>query len=727
MNGLKYFCLAGVFFICFSGLLKPVYSQNKKEIDSLHSRLLNSGQDTAKINLLVEIGDLYENELPDSAMYYYNLALSAAIKTNSKKHIANCLRNIGISYYDNGKYEEAGEFYKKSLKIYEELEDKNKIARCYNNIGIAQKAQGEYDKAMENFYRALAMGKEIGDKRGMALSYYCIASIHFYQGAYDKAIEYSIISLKLYEEIGNKRGMASCYESIGNLYSVMLNSVSSEELRESNFNKALEFFFKSAKINEELNDKRHLCKCFTNIGGIYYERGVSASNKEVATKMLNNSIKYNQQSLQMAQELGYEMMIATCYVNIGSVYIAKAAIESNEKLSAYDYHKAMEFMLKSLKINEKLGFKNAIIAALSDLASISLHLKNYNEGIIYAQKGLEIAKETGILPAQKNIYQLLADIYDTLGNYKMAYKNHILYKQISDSIFNNENSKQIAEIQTKYETEKKEKDIQLLKKENELQTTKNLETIKRKNIIFFFILGSFALIAIAVFVFLMQKRANERVKTEKQLSDLEYKALQLQMNPHFIFNALNTISNFIVNHEIDTACEYQAMFAKLMRRVLENSRAESISLQDEMDLLQYYLDLEKMLCENKFDFSIEADERIDKELTFIAPMLIQPFVENSVIHGIRPKDGKGNIRIRFILNDDYILCEIEDDGVGFLNKSPVKSNVEHKSFATQITSDRLKHINKNQKFAITYSDLGDPVTGETGTLVSFCLSYKVET
>lgn len=214
----------------------------------------------------------------------------------------------------------------------------------------------------------------------------------------------------------------------------------------------------------------------------------------------------------------------------------------------------------------------------------------------------------------------------------------------------------------------------------------------------------------------------EKVTLEKHVLELEQKALRLQMNPHFIFNALQSIQGFIARNDSAEARRYLAKFGKLMRLTLENSRQAYTSIALESESLQHYLGLEALCHGNRFTFEIETDERIDPEATFIPVMLIQPFVENAVLHGMRHLEGKeGRIVVRFTKDENAVLCEIEDNGVGRAKAAEFEADgrKDHESAALSITRERLAQANEPGKAEskMEIIDLVDANGNATGTKV----------
>jgi ligand-binding sensor domain-containing protein len=191
----------------------------------------------------------------------------------------------------------------------------------------------------------------------------------------------------------------------------------------------------------------------------------------------------------------------------------------------------------------------------------------------------------------------------------------------------------------------------------------------------------------------------EKLEMEKSILELEQEAARLQMNPHFIFNSLNSIQGFISINDPVQAKKYLAKFARLMRLILENAREEFIPLQNEINILDNYLELEKLSTNHKFDFTITTDESIDPENIEIPPMMIQPFVENAIVHGIKKKEGRGIITVHFKTAGALILCEITDNGIGRkksgLLNGQTRSN--HKSTGISVTTRRLEQYGQHLK------------------------------
>src|SRR5690606_37413303 len=184
---------------------------------------------------------------------------------------------------------------------------------------------------------------------------------------------------------------------------------------------------------------------------------------------------------------------------------------------------------------------------------------------------------------------------------------------------------------------------------------------------------------------------------EKEAAELETQALRSQMNPHFIFNALNSINAFVQKNDPDRAGSFLTRFARLMRLVLENSRQAEVPLKDDLEALDAYLHLERVRSGEKFDYTIKVDPEIDQEDVLVPPLVVQPFVENAIWHGMNGKEGKGHITLSVSVRGDDLVMAIEDDGVGRNAPKKVEAEPPKKtSLATTITQARLDLVEKQR-------------------------------
>jgi LytS/YehU family sensor histidine kinase len=215
---------------------------------------------------------------------------------------------------------------------------------------------------------------------------------------------------------------------------------------------------------------------------------------------------------------------------------------------------------------------------------------------------------------------------------------------------------------------------------------------------------------------------------ERKLATVEMSALRAQMNPHFLFNSLNSIDSYIIKNESRKASEYLNSFAKLIRLILHNSKSNLIPLKDELETLDLYLQMEALRFGNKFDYRIEVDDSIDTSGIQIPPLLIQPYVENAIWHGIMHQENgtRGKVFIRIWLENGSLYCTIEDNGIGrkkAMQLAAQSAGPKKKSMGMQITKERMEIMNKlhNLSGKVEIMDLTDEDQNATGTKIKLVI------
>jgi LytS/YehU family sensor histidine kinase len=229
-------------------------------------------------------------------------------------------------------------------------------------------------------------------------------------------------------------------------------------------------------------------------------------------------------------------------------------------------------------------------------------------------------------------------------------------------------------------------------------------------------------------------RKKEQAEFEKkvEISKVELKALRAQMNPHFVFNSLNSIQHYILNSKSNEAAKYLNKFAKLIRIILSNSEKSMVTVNEDIESLKLYLELEQMRFDDKFDYSIRIDSSVDGDYDEIPPMLMQPYVENAILHGLNPKETKGHLKIEIFSENNYIVCRIIDDGIGRGKAGEIKRTQpgqQHKSLGMKITSERVRILNDINKsdLSVSVTDLTDKDGTSSGTMVEIYIPILIKT
>lgn len=508
----------------------------------------------------------------------------------------------------------------------------------------------------------------------------------------------------------------------------------------SDFAKAIEINIKALKCFEESSDKytqNNTRRIKLNIGICYsklrepkkaekYWRDLYSDSLIRIDKRLYESVTINlclvYRSLGRFKEaIKYGLLAANAsktpqtlskvYGNLGTVYGASK-----------QYDKSYEYMMKSLNLQRELKDSAHMQQTYHNLGYLFKLQGKYDEAIKYYLIANEELKKRSDLSLLRRSYQEISNLYIAKNDHKRALKYLKLENQIKDSIFGIEKIKAISDSEAKFETEKNQRERE--KAESEAKISK-LKSRQNWNL-FLAALLLVGLILVSSFFYFGRmrakkkvdlanvelKEAQKRLELEKKTRVSQLKALKAQMNPHFIFNALNSIQDYILSSKTSKASQYLVKFAELIRNYLNFSDSGSISLDEEVNNLQLYLELEKSRFGEKLDFSINTDAAIIPEDLEIPTMIIQPYVENALVHGLFHKETDQKLTVHFELySEDVLQCVVEDNGIGrkesgILNESRGK---KHKSFATKANSSRLELFNENyaNKLEVEMIDLLD--------------------
>jgi len=376
------------------------------------------------------------------------------------------------------------------------------------------------------------------------------------------------------------------------------------------------------------------------------------------------------------------------------------------------YKQALKIYDETIDRYKEIGFETGIIQSNIAIAEILLEKEFFNKALNVLLAHEQKAKANGLLDEQAEISELKHKTFKKLGKTNQALIELENFITLNDSLFNIEKEEKINEIETKYETKQKEQQIKLLDKENKI----NSQKIKARNYI---LALSFVLILLIVLVFLLlQKR--KKVFSELEIEKNKHRLLRAQMNPHFIYNALSAIQNYILKNNPMDSVLYISEFSALTRLVLEGARCDLITLKDDIKLVNAYLKLQQMRFGNKFGYTIEVDRDINDEVVKLPPMLSQPFIENAVEHGMRnKKDGNGKISVEYNKKEQDLVISITDNGDG-IKESKNKKESNHKSLATKITNERIENIRKTSNLNINF----DINSKDSGTRIKFVISQK---
>jgi len=501
------------------------------------------------------------------------------------------------------------------------------------------------------------------------------------------------------------------------------------------FQQAIDIYTANIEYAREKNLVSIIPQAYWGIGNIYNVLKKPKEEKKYLNLFLKESIKENnlQFTAQAYDRLGYY------YSKIDSNYAAsiqqyKQSVEISKLIHdsvttirtsnhlGWNYYitgnldSSLCFYLQSISykpVNNDIGMSNAY----ENIGNIYRDKKEYENALHYYGLCEKYCMMTHDIYNRTWLNKDVSNMYVAINDYKKAYQHYVLFKTYNDSLTNTVYTRGIADARARYDTGAKEKELQIL----------NLKLAQHSYLVYGFA-GFVLLLSFGGFLFFRQSKLNERRKMSEmnhQISEITHANLRQQMNPHFIFNTLNSIQYYMYQHDKLATNNYLTKFSSLIRKILENSQIPFITIKDELDVIKLYLELEMLRFKEKFHFEIRIDEELDI-LTYKMPtMLIQPYVENAVCHGLMNKDDGGLLVVQMILKEDHILCVIEDNGIGREAALEIKQkkSVSYNSLGLKITESRIDISNAlyGTKMKASCVDLKDANGKATGTRVELYL------
>ena len=412
-------------------------NSQSNEIDSLENILKSTIHDTLKARILSDLSFKIRFNNTEKSLEYALKSVELNKKHNLKKGEAKALNNAGLAYNALGMFDKAIEFHTKSIETSSQINDSLGIAKGLINIGYAYSIIGKIEKAIENYSNSLEICLKINDKKLIFHNYNALGNIYNSNGNYDKALESFQNSLNISENLSDILNQAESLNNIGLVF-----------MAQQNNKVALEYFEKARKKAENINGTSTLAIILNNIGIIY-------------DKMNNpdEALKYYLESLKLKEQIGDLYSIVVSYSNIAIIYQNRG-----------DLKKAIEYNTKALKIDEQLNDQQGLCLDYINISEIEKLQKNYPRAIELLEEALKIAKQSDYKRYRLSIYSAFSNIYEMQNDLKSALDYNKKYIFLKDSLLNEESTKQLTEMQTKYESEKKEKEIIVLQKDKEIQT-----------------------------------------------------------------------------------------------------------------------------------------------------------------------------------------------------------------------------------------------------------------
>lgn len=555
-----------------------------------------------------------------------------------------------------------------------------------NQIGTKYRNISQFKKAADLHEQALELAEQANNTELRVFSLNMLGVVYRRTDAIKTALDYNQRALELAEQVENpsnhiKRSINVALNGIGNLYQTL-----------EQYDLAIMQFKRALKLEEELGNKLGLAINHQNIGHCLEQKG----DLEAALENYRKSLAYN-------EEINSEYGSIICKNSLAQIYLKQDMP-----------YAALVLLEPLLDASQRIGDYFITSSVFINTGWAHTELGNYSTAHDFITEGLGMAQNRNMPSNILYAYQKLADLEEARGNYKQAYEFYKKADEYDAEISSATNLRYMNDIILKYEADKKSNQISVLAKENEivrLKLKKNQTTL----LVSALIVG---LISSILYILYRQYQS----KNEKRVLTLEQKMLRSQMNPHFLFNSLNSIKLYIINNEQKNAVHYLNKFSKLVRKILEASSQREISLAEELETVELYMNIENIRFSNEIDFRIDVDKDIFIDNIKIPSLTLQPFLENSLWHGLSPKEGEKKIWINVKKKDKgHVTIEIIDNGVGRVAAEANKENrvLKRKSVGIHITKERLANFAKDyqNKFDVSLVDLFDENGNPNGTKV----------
>jgi tetratricopeptide (TPR) repeat protein len=546
--------------------------------------------------------------------------------------------------------------------------------KCKNMLGVIYRDNAKY-------YESIALHDEVLERSGKD-TVMAILSLNNLGVVYRRldrpriAIDYHYRALDMSgtlksDNVISRRSICIALNSIGNI-----------NLALNNPNQAIYVFEQSLEMEYENKNDLGIAINLHNIGGAYERLG----DYDLA-------MKYYRESLQVNDKIESGVGRSICYNSIGHLYFMENEVD-----------KALDYFERSLNFAQAINDNYYIAQAVANLGRAYLKLKNFGRALEYFIEYQALAHQIHSAQMITESFQLLSEFYHLNGNDAYALELYMKGSQFADSLSAEQNAQYLDELQTLYEAKKQKQELELLKERAKINRLKNLLLIA----------GLILALFIITTVIFIQRKKGKFLQNE-----LRQKLLRSQMNPHFIFNALGSIQNFMFKNEPQKAASFLGNFSSLTRSVLKNSTEEMIPLSEEIETLRNYIILEQMRFKGAFKFEIAYDEEVlEPEFILFPPMMLQPFVENAIIHGLKNKED-GHLKIEFECTHQILKITIEDNGCGILASKVQNDRPGHQSMAMIIFEQRRKLIQRKLKKTINFAvtDLSTLDGNQSGTRI----------
>ena len=662
-------------------ILLPVFSFAQKR--SSYSKEVS---DYDSCNLKLDSAKVIFDKNPEKALDLVEAAILIAIKNSYPEIESKAYQVLGDFNFDLKEYDLSLKNYENALRVYSTSPVESSLFLLDDNVR-SEKKTAKYNKSNEK--QITLDYKNLYKKAGLTALYL------------NKPEVSKTYFIKLLTLSGSGNDQANYFFAKQSLADIDVKIGQYEEA-ETYYNEILNHYTKQADTNSIIN------------------LNIKLGNLFKAQNQPQKAISYYSTARDLALKTDDDESVNIAFDNISKSLNQQRDIPSQMKVNQ-----------EAMRFNEERGNVKELAKNSIDMGNLYLETDSSSKAIEQLERGVVLSDESGDIETKSKAVKALSEAYEKEGEEDIALEMYKEYIELEDSVnkryaeaveMNKQKGRLLENTQNKVLILEKDKElniktIELLQREKRLKE----EQVKRQYLLIIFLTVGLGLLVITSLIVYRNNRLRRKANRLLML-----KSLRSQMNPHFIFNALNSVNNYISSNNERAANKYLADFSNLMRNVLENSGEDFIPLIKEIEILELYLKLEHSRFKDKFEYLLKIDESIRLEKLSIPPMLIQPYIENAVWHGLRYKAEKGFLEIEFKNTDQNIEIVISDNGIGRKRSMELKTENQKiiKSTGLKNIANRINIIREiyHVKLDVIVLDL-IPETGE-GTVVKLYLNKQ---
>lgn len=619
-----------VFLIISNCMFSVAALSQSAKIDSLLKSLGDSGQDTNRVNTLNQLCRDYNlaGEF-EKAKKCSNDASILSQKLGFLPGKISASLNIGMTYFYEGNFNKALEYFKSAFDESSKANYKKGIANSSNNLGLTFTYQQKYSEALKFHGEALKAYQELNDTLGLSRSYNNHGIIYEEQGNYTEALKYYLSALQMADKLHDMKAIGDAYFNIANVYS-----------GSKSYSEALVNYSKALKQYEKIDFKQGTALCYVNIGLKYQE-----------LDSLESGIAYTQKGYVILEAIGDKTSAADTKNTLGHMYVELG-----------NYSKALDNFTTALKVFSEINDTLHMSTSYRGFGEVYFHMGQYNESLKYFTLSLELARVVGNKSNIANCYGSIAEVYEKKNDFKNAYLNHKLYFALSDSLLNETKSHQLAEMQTRFETEKKDIEIVLLNKDKAIQNAE----IKKQKLLKFSFIGGFGLVILMLLFGYRIYRTQQNIRLQsirnKISGDLH----------DDIGSTLNSISIYseVARKKDEQQDEALEMIGEASRKIIDAMSDIVWTVNPENDSFEKIIFRMKSLAYNlfrakKIEFSFHSDESLNEKKLSLDERRNFYLIFKEAINNLVKYSNATRAAITLTNEKNVIRLSIRDDGIGF--------------------------------------------------------------